>query len=552
MYFLSVGSDIVFATLDIIRDIGITIIDIIYNTIDVLYDVAQKVNSLNLISMLENIPDSPFVKIFNAFFILSFSVLFLFSIWKITFKILDGDSQDNSLFELIKEIVKCGVLIFCTYLIFNTGINLGLNLSNAIYNNFTHESSTIGSTMKTAYLDINDKCYQQDGGEATDASNVDNVKSILTGEVEPNILDKITTMDDLQPLIRNGNITASNIIDSDAFNLTCSIHNPGIWNDEEEYVFSYNFMFGIIVGAVFLFAIGFAVLMLGKRQLEIAFLMTIAPLVFATSVSRKEQRQALYQQFASLVLQAGALMLLIGLTSIMFTAIQNSNDINELSFFTKLVLQSILYLGCAMMLLTGSTALNRFIGENVSANSGRDLLMAMGGLRSGMMAAGSMASGGFNLAKNSIIGGARTTKGLGELAKGSVQTTKGMYQGIASIHPNLNSRIADKMSAKGKKAITDVARGNMLQQSNNALEKAYGKYLESRGEGLANKLTGQWDFENNRYNPDYIKNGVDLARQGIGNIVGGFNTVRGVNNVGNSKKTIKPKINNYGNETDKI
>ena len=72
--------------------------------------------------------------------------------------------------------------------------------------------------------------------------------------------------------------------------------------------------------------------MLGRRQLELAFLMTISPLVIATSVGRKEQRSALYQQLASLVLQAGAMMLLIGLTSIMFNAIQNSVEINSLDY----------------------------------------------------------------------------------------------------------------------------------------------------------------------------------------------------------------------------
>ena len=77
-------------------------------------------------------------------------------------------------------------------------------------------------------------------------------------------------------------------------------------------------------------------------------------------------------------------MLLIGLTAIMFNAIQNSVDINKLSYFTKIVAQSVLYLGCAMMLMTGCTSLNRFIGENVSANSGRDMMMAFRGLGAGI------------------------------------------------------------------------------------------------------------------------------------------------------------------------
>lgn len=550
---LSITSDIKFGVLDIIRNIGIAIIDIIFNTIDVLYNVAQKINSLNFINMLQNVPNSPFVKIFNAFFILSFSVLFLFAVWKITFKILDGDSQESSLFELIKEVFKSGILIFCVYLIFNTGINIGIGLSNAIYNNFTSGNSTIGTTMKTAYLGTEDTCYKKSGGDKADSENVSDIKEILKGKVSDTTLNKITTVKDVESLIRSGEISASQVIDAKAFNYKCGVYKPGIWNDTEEYVFSYNFLFGILIGAVFLFAIGFAVLMLGKRQLEIAFLMVISPLVFATSIGRKEQRQALYQQLASLVLQAGALMLLIGLTSIMFTAIQNSSEINALPFFTKLVAQSILYLGCAMMLLTGSTALNRFIGENVSANSGRDMMMAMRGLAGGMFTAGTIAKGGAGLVAKSAVGGYKTTKGLGQLAKGGVKTAKGMYHGVASVNPKMNSHLSKSMNNKLGKGINDMFKGGMYQQSNNGIARAYGRYLQSRGEENISDLANKWDFSKDKYNPTYIRSGVDLAKQGINNIKSGYQTFRGTNKIGNPRKHYrKPSIYDYGNESDKI
>lgn len=553
MMLLSIGNDIKFGVLDIIRNIGMAIINIVFDTIDVLYDVAQKINSLNFIQMLENVPNSPFTKLFNAFFILAFSVLFLFAVWKITFKILDGDSQEASLFELIKEVFKSGILIFCVYLIFNTGINLGINLSNAIYNNFTSGGSTIGETMKTAYLETNDKCYKKDGGDKVDKDNVKDIKEILEDQVPSSTLSKINTVEDLEKLIRNGEITTSDLVDADGFNYRCGIYKPGIWNDGEDYVFSYNFLFGIIIGAVFLFAIGFAVLMLGKRQLEIAFLMVISPLVFATSIGRKEQRQALYQQFASLVLQAGALMLLIGLTSIMFPAIQSSSDINNLPFFTKLVAQSILYLGCAMMLLTGSTALNRFIGENVSANSGRDMMMAMRGLAGGMFTAGALATGGVAMAGKTIAGSYKTGKGLKQLAGGLGRTAKGMYHGVASVNPGMNSRLSKSMNNKLGKGLNDVFKGGMYQQSNNGIARAYGRYLESRGENNLNNLSKQWDFGENKYNPEYIRSGVDLAKQGISNIRSGYQTFRGTNRVGNPRRNYrKPSLYEYGNESDKI
>lgn len=194
----------------------------------------------------------------------------MFAVWKLTFRILDADSNEQPLFELVKEIVKCGFLIFSVYLIFSTTINLGINLSNAIYNNFNISNSTIGDKMKTSYLSINEACYKVSGGDKVDAKNVKDLKDKLDGYSNTS---SANTMADFEKLIRNDTITASNVSDSGAFSFRCNIYKPGIWNDSEDYAFNYNFLFGIIIGAIFLFAVGFSVLMLGKRQLELAFLM---------------------------------------------------------------------------------------------------------------------------------------------------------------------------------------------------------------------------------------------------------------------------------------
>ena len=549
---LSISSDIKYGVLDILRGLGIGAINIIFSTIDVLYDVAHKINSINFIELLKDMNNSPFTKIFNAFFILSFVVLFLFSVWKISFRILDADVQEQPMFETVKEIVKCGFLIFSIYLIMNTSINLGISISGAIYNNFTGDNSTIGDTMKTAYLSINENCYKQgNGDDKSDANNVKELKKILTGYSS---IDDVSTMEDFEKLVRNEVITASNVSDSGAFSYRCNIHVPGIWNDKEDYAFNYNFLFGILVGCVFLLSIGFAVLMLGRRQLELAFLMVISPLVIATSVGRKEQRSALWQQLASLVLQSGALMLLIGLTSIMFPAIQNSNVINSLPYFTKIVSQSILYLGCAMMLMTGSTALNRFIGENVSANSGRDTLMAMRGLAGGFATAGAVGFGLLKTAQGMSKGGMKFAKGLKELGQGSLKTAQGMYHGLASVNPKMNERLASKMNDKTGRGIANVMRGIDLQNSNNGLARAYGRMLESRGEAMVNDVGSKWNFGENRYNPDYVRSGVSLARKGINDIRNGVGMAfESARNIGNPRKNyFKPKLYDYGNEKDKI
>lgn len=76
IYLLNLSSDIKYGVLDILRGIAMSIIDIIFSTIDTLYNVAQKINSLNFIQMLENIENSPFTKIFNAF--LCFHLLYYY------------------------------------------------------------------------------------------------------------------------------------------------------------------------------------------------------------------------------------------------------------------------------------------------------------------------------------------------------------------------------------------------------------------------------------------------------------------------------------------
>lgn len=550
---LSISSDIKYGVLDILRGIGIGIVNVIFSTIDTLYNVAQKINSLNFIQMLENIENSPFTKIFNAFFILSFIVLLLFAVWKISFRILDADNNEQPLFEIVKEIVKCGFLIFSIYLIFSTSINLGVNLSNSIYNNFTAEKSTIGDKMKSAYLSINESCYLVKDGEKVDKENVKDIKEFLDGYANTS---KANTMEDFEELIRNNTITASDVSDSGAFSYRCTIYKKGLWNDGQDYAFSYNFLFGIVIGIIFLFSIGFAVLMLGRRQLELAFLMTISPLVIATSVGRKEQRSALYQQLASLILQAGAMMLLIGLTAIMFNAIQNSVEINNLDYFTKTVAQSILYLGCAMMLMTGCTSLNRFIGDNVSANSGRDMIMAMRGLTGGIATGGALMAGSLGAMKNTTFGGIKAGKGIGQLAKGGFQSLNGMRHGLASVNPKSNARLSKGFNDKVGKGLAQMMRGQMLQESNNPIARAYGRMLDVKGESNIADAAKKWDFTNDKYNVDYIKGGVSLAKEGINNIKSGFGgAFDSIKNIGSSHSNryrSRPKIMDYGNEKDSI
>lgn len=490
---MSIGDDIKFSVLDLLRNIGMSLVNTIFSTIDTLYDIANNINSLNLIQMLQNIENSPFTKIFNAFFVLSFIVLLLFSIWKITFRIIDADSEEQPLFELFKEIIKCGVLIFSVVLIFNTTIDIGSKLSSAIYNNFNTKESSLGDKMQGSYMTINEKCYKQSEGENVDKNNVDSLKDYLSTYTN---LNDVKTMSDYEKKLRNNTLSSNDVVDSGAFLSRCDVYKTGKGKDGEDYIFNYNFLFGIVIGTMFLVSIGFAVLMLGKRQIELAFLMVISPLVIASSVGRREQRSALYQQLASLILQAGALMLLIGLTSTMFNAIQNSAQINQLDYFPKLVTQSVLFLGCALLLMTGSTSLNRFIGENISANDGKDMMTAMagatgffGGVASGML--GKVESAG-----KGISG----TYGLGQMARNFY----GVGQG-KSISSNMD-KFGFRMKDKAGSGISKIIKGSHLQESGNPFARAYGAILTQSGERQYNSASKKWDFAKDSINELYKVN----------------------------------------------
>ena len=148
--------------------------------------------------------------------------------------------------------------------------------------------------------------------------------------------------------------------------------------DEEDYKYSINWIMAIIVGGFFLYSLFFSGMMLARRQIEFLFLFTISPIIFATSVGNKERRSALFQQLVSLILQGAVIMLIITLTALIMQQINSTTFFSD-NTFKDILIKTILYIGCGSFFLTGSQVVNRFIGGNVSANSGREQLMSMMG-----------------------------------------------------------------------------------------------------------------------------------------------------------------------------
>ena len=160
----------------------------------------------------------------------------------------------------------------------------------------------------------------------------------------------------------------------------------------------------VFCGGFFLYSLFFAGIMLGRRQIEFLFLFSIAPIVFATSICNKQRRGAVIEQLVSLALQSAVVMLVVTLSVMVM------QQVNDTTFFTNsfmdITTKTLLYLGCATFIMTGSQVINRFIGSNVSAASGREQLMSL-------MGYGKMAGIGATVGAGAAIGGGLLATGAG-------------------------------------------------------------------------------------------------------------------------------------------
>src|SRR5574344_1454522 len=177
--------------------------------------------------------------------------------------------------------------------------------------------------------------------------------------------------EDIAKNIKNGNFDGKKM-----YNDKYVTSSRWILPDEKDYKYSINWIMAIIVGGFFLYALFFSGMMLARRQIEFLFLFVISPIVFATSIGNKQRRAAVIEKLVSLILQGAVVMMIIGITVIVMQSI-NSTTFFANSGFKDMALKSLMFIGCGTFLLTGSQVINRFIGANVSANSGREQLMSL-------------------------------------------------------------------------------------------------------------------------------------------------------------------------------
>lgn len=340
--------------LDLLRTLGWLLLDFIFGLIDNLYDILKSLNGFNIIDSIAK--NTIFSNFHSGVLAIALTLLGLFALWRFIMKMIEPD-EGLSVGQIIKEIIKCTVLIILSTFLFAEASTFSIKLAGYTSNALKPKDMTIGESMLSMYVN-----YEEDYKKNSSFENKNIEKLISSGEFKNKSMynDKYTT-------------------DSDS-------DTP----NEEKYQYKINWIIGVVIGAFFLYAIFFSGMMLARRQIEFLFLFVISPIVFATSIGNKQRRGAVIEQMTSLMLQGAVIMLIIALTATVM------GEINNTVFFPKepvqnTLLKSLLFLGCASFLLTGSQVINRFIGNNVSANSGREQMMAMMGFGQAMSGAAKLA-----------------------------------------------------------------------------------------------------------------------------------------------------------------
>ena len=328
------------SALDLLRRLGWAIVNFIYTLIDTLFNILKE---LNLYDIVDSVSENTIFSNFHTGIIaIAVTLLGLFVIWRFVMKILDPD-EGLSTGQILKEIFKCSILVIMSVFLFAQANSFSIKLSGYTSSLFSTNNTTISDSMLSMYVN------HTEGYKASDEFK----------------------NEDIEANLKNDNFTKKRM-----YNDKYVTSSRWILPDEKDYKYDINWLMAIIVGGFFLYALFFSGMMLARRQIEFLFLFLISPVVFATSIGNKQRRSAVIEQLVSLILQGAVIMLIISITIIVMQAINNATFFNN-SSINDMALKSLMFIGCGTFLLTGSQVINRFIGTNVSANSGREQLMSL-------------------------------------------------------------------------------------------------------------------------------------------------------------------------------
>ena len=270
------------------------------------------------------------------------------------------------------------------------------------------------------------------------------------------------------------NIKNSNFTKKRMFNDKYVTSKKWILPDEKDYKYNINWIMTIIVGGFFLYALFFSGMMLARRQIEFLFLFLISPIVFATSIGNKQRRSAVIEQLVSLMLQCAVVMMIIGITVIVMQAINSTTFFSD-SNFKDMALKSLMFVGCGTFLLTGSQVVNRFIGSNVSANSGREQLMSL-------MSYGHALSTATHIGGNAISGATSFELGVGASTLGKVGGNK-LVNSIGGALQKFGNNIKSNNSPNSNPIKSGIQNG-----IGNTIEKFGGKVKNSTPSNIGKNM----------------------------------------------------------------
>ena len=428
--------------LDLLRTLGWGLIHFIYDLIEIL----KGLNAFDIINSVSG--NNNFVTFQKGVIAIALTLLGLFAVTRFAKKIIDPDEGLSSE-GIVKEIVKCGLLILLSTFLFVQASTFSIKLAGFTSNIFSNNKTTISDSMLTMFIDYSDGYKDSDE---------------FKGE-------------DIAKNVSNGNFNGKEM-----YNDKYVTSHRWILPDKKDYKYKINWIMSVIVGGFFLYSLFFCGMMLARRQIEFLFLFVISPIIFATSVGNKERRSAVVQQLVSLMLQGAVIMLIISLTAIVMA------QINETTFFSNgfkdIVTKSLMYIGCGSFLLTGSQVVNRFIGGNVSANSGREQLMAMMGFGHSMGAIAT--TGALGIGGAGLMGAGAITKGASKV--GNAGNSAGVKVGKAV--SSFGSKIGGDGSSYGGigsnlKMVGDYMQASSTLKSMNNKANGGGR-LSRFGSGMMN------------------------------------------------------------------
>ena len=430
------------SALDLLRRLGWAVIDFIYNLIDTLFNIIREINLYDIVDSVSN--NSIFSNFHSGIIAIAITLLALFIVWKFVMKILEPD-DGLSTNQIVMEIVKCSVLVLMSVFLFSQANSFSMKLSGYTSSVFTNNCITISDSMLGMYITHSDGYKNSD--EFKNENIIDNLK--------------------------NDNFTKKRM-----FNDKYVTSKKWILPDEKDYKYSINWLMAIIVGGFFLYALFFSGMMVARRQIEFLFLFIISPIVFATSIGNKQRRSAVIEQLVSLILQGAVVMMIIGITVIVMQSI-NSTTFFANSNFKDMALKSLMFIGCGTFLLTGSQVINRFIGANVSANSGREQLMSL-------MSYGNAMSSATHIGGNALSGAGAFGLGVGASAVGKLGGNK-VVNKVGNAISKFGSNFKDKSSSASNPIASKLGSGigNTIEKFGgkvkNATPSHIGKNLRSHG-----------------------------------------------------------------------